>query len=56
MLLLLVISVAGLTLLNGCGGASFVTNASHAAVVSPIIVTGTSGGLQHSTTITVTMK
>ena len=56
MLLLLVISVAGLTLLNGCGGATFVSNASHATVVSPITVSGTSGALQHSTTITVTMK
>ncbi len=56
MLLLLVISVVGLTLLNGCGGATFVSNASHATVVSPITVTGTSGALQHSTTITVTMK
>ena len=56
MLLLLVISVTGLTLLNGCGGATFASNASHATVVSPITVTGTSGGLQHSATITVTMK
>lgn len=56
LLLLLVISVAGLTLLNGCGGATFATSASHATVVSPITVTATSGALQHSTTITVTMK
>jgi hypothetical protein len=56
MLLLLLISVTGLTVMNGCGGASFVTNASHAAVVSPVTVIGTSGALQHSTTITVTMK
>lgn len=56
MLLLLVISVTGLTMLNGCGGATFATNASHPTVVSTITVTGTSGALKHSTTISVTMK
>lgn len=56
MLLLLVVGVTGLTMLNGCGGATFVTNASPTAVVSPLTVTGTSGTLQYSAIITVTMK
>ncbi|HEV2485798.1 MAG TPA: chitobiase/beta-hexosaminidase C-terminal domain-containing protein [Terracidiphilus sp.] len=56
MLLLLVVSVAGLCLLNGCGGATFATTASRAAVTSTVTVTGTSGALQHTTTFTVTVK
>ena len=56
MLLLLVIALTGSIVLNGCGGATLSTNPSHATVVSAVTVTGTSGTLQHSTTITVTMK
>jgi hypothetical protein len=55
-LLLLVVSVAGLCLLNGCGGATFAINASRAAVTSTVTVTGTSGSLQHTTTFIVTVK
>jgi hypothetical protein len=56
MLLLLVVSVAGLCLLNGCGGATFATTASRAAVTSAVTVTGASGSLMHTTTFSVTVK
>ena len=56
MLLLLVVSAAGLFLLNGCGGATFATNASQKVVTSMVTVTGTSGSLQHTTTFSVTVK
>ena len=56
MLLLLVVSIAGLCLLNGCGGATFATTASRAAVTSAVTVTGASGSLQHTTTFSVTVK
>jgi hypothetical protein len=56
MLLLLVVSVAGLCLLNGCGGATFAATASRAAVTSTVTVTGASGSLMHTTTFSVTVK
>jgi hypothetical protein len=54
-LLLLAVSAAGICLLNGCGGATFAIN-SNGGSVSTVTVTATSGSLQHSTTISVTVN
>ncbi|MDR3410980.1 MAG: hypothetical protein P4L87_08585, partial [Formivibrio sp.] len=51
-LLLLVVSIAGLCLLNGCGGGTFVANTARTPTTSTVTVTGTSGSLQHTTTFT----
>lgn len=57
MFLILVISVAALSLLNGCGGASFATKSTTTAkVTTPITVTATSGSIQHTATVSVTVN
>lgn len=55
MLVLLVVSAAGLSLLNGCGGASF-NSTTKSPVTSTVTVTATSGSLQHTTTFALTVK
>jgi hypothetical protein len=52
MLVLLAVSVAGLSLLTGCGGSS----APVQPVTSTITVTATSGSLSHSTTFSLTVN
>jgi hypothetical protein len=52
-LLLLALSVVGLSLLNGCGGGSFSTPQ---LVTSTVTVTATAGPLQHATTILLTVN
>jgi hypothetical protein len=53
MLVLLAVSAAGILMMNGCGGATFVNNS---GTVSTVTITATAGSLQHSTTISVTVK
>lgn len=55
MLALLVVSIAGLTMLSGCGGATFNTS-TKTPVTSTITVTATSGSLQHTTTFALTLN
>jgi hypothetical protein len=52
MLVLLAVSVVGLCLLNGCGGATF--SSTQRAVISTVTVTATAGSLQHTTTFSIT--
>jgi hypothetical protein len=54
LLLLAAISVASLTALNGCGGASN-TVSTPPPVSSTVTVTATSGSLTHTTTFTLTV-
>jgi Chitobiase/beta-hexosaminidase C-terminal domain len=56
MLLLLVASVAGICLLNGCGGGTFVVNGTRTPVTSTITVNAAAGSLQHTTTISLTVN
>ena len=56
LLLLLVVSVTGLCLLNGCGGATFASNTTRPPVTATITVTATSGSLQHTTNFLLTVK
>jgi hypothetical protein len=51
-ILLVVVSVAGVLTLNGCGGGSLITGSSQ----STVTVTATSGSLQHTTTISLATK
>jgi hypothetical protein len=55
MLVLLAVSVAGLTLLNGCGGASS-TMSAPPPVTSTVTVTAASGSLQHAGTFSLTVN
>jgi hypothetical protein len=55
MLLLLAVSVAGLSLLNGCGGASPIVSSS-VPVISTVTVTAASGSLSHTTTFSLTVN
>jgi hypothetical protein len=55
MLLLLAVSVVGMGLLNGCGGASPVVTSSQ-PVISTVTVTATSGSLSHTTTFSLTIN
>lgn len=55
LLLLLVVSVVGLGLLNGCGGATF-NSTTKPPVTATITVTATSGSLQHTTSFGLTVK
>lgn len=55
MLVLLIVGAAGVLAINGCGGATFNSN-SNTGTTSTVTVTATSGSLQHSTTISVTVK
>jgi hypothetical protein len=55
LLLLAAISVAGLTVLNGCGGASSTVTA-HLPSISTVTVTATSGTLSHTATFSLTVN
>jgi hypothetical protein len=56
MLVLLAVCAAGVCFMNGCGGATFNSNGTNAGTLSTITVTGTSGSLQHSATVSVNVK
>lgn len=55
-LLLLVMSVCGLGLLNGCGGGTSSGGSASHPTTSTITVTATSGSLSHTTTFSLTMN
>jgi hypothetical protein len=55
MLVLLLLSVAGLSLLNGCGGASSIVSAPP-PVTSTVTVTATAGSLSHATSFLLTVN
>ncbi len=56
MLVLLAVSAAGVLALNGCGGATFAANSTNAGILSSITVSATSGSLQHSATVSITVN
>jgi hypothetical protein len=55
MMLLLAVGIAGLSLLNGCGGASATVSTTQ-PVLSTVTVTATSGSLTHTTTFSLTVN
>ena len=55
MLVLLAVCTASAFFMSGCGG-TFILNSANASVLSTITVTGTSGTIQHSSTVSVSVK
>ncbi len=56
MLALLIVGAAGILAMNGCGGATFKSTTSSSGTTSMVTITATSGAIEHSTTVSVTVN
>jgi hypothetical protein len=53
---MLVVFVAGLSLLNGCGGGSSTSAPANPPVTSAVTVTATAGSVKYTTTLSLTIS